>query len=148
MAENQPSRNRPGRSSQRSEVWNSLYLGRFEVNRLSQPTEWRLLGILDVSVLSSRYVSFRQSLLSYLCMIFLDGRVYLDLSSRILILRNQTGAPACLPCRPILPFVGSVASGLFSHEGISEPSGLVLADVHRFMSIDVICSPLSTTSIC
>ena len=63
------------------------------------------------------------------------------------MLRNQIGAPACLPCRPIFPFVGSVLSGLFSQDGIGDPSGLVLADVHSYMSIEVTRWPLSTTSI-
>lgn len=68
-------------------------------------------------------------------------------SSLILTLRNQTGAPACFPCRPILPLVGRVLRGLLSQAGTADPSGFVLADVHRLMSIEVTCSSLSITSI-
>ena len=75
------------------------------------------------------------------------GHYSLAANSLILIFRNHIGAPACFPCKPILPIVGCSLNGLFSHAGFFEPSGLWVAECHWRMSIVVTCSPFRTTSI-
>lgn len=66
----------------------------------------------------------------------------------ILIFLNQTGAPACFPCKPMCPCNGKVAKGLFSQGGVELPSGLRLPEIQRFMSMWFTGSPLSSTQIC